>query len=486
MNKIYINIKDFQSILFYLLGSIIFIILLYLLVPSHGTHGDFELYIASFISLLICISSFYFIYKIEGHKFSLSSIVVFIFILFNFGQVLFWGIGIHTATEIGKQNLFVNYPKPSITQIIDAIKFSLSCLITICASIGFAIIVNSGNRESTYSEIDNEIYRKIIYRLSVILGIVVIPLTLIGAVLSTVQSLAFGYISLYYSDFSLPTIVNRAEDFFFPVLVGLLLGSKYEKRKLVYIIFGLYIIINLFAGERGNWFYRLIILFWMHNHFYKKISVKQLIKLIIIGMIFLFILGGIVDLRGQGLANVGFDDFVSKIFINNNPILRFVFEMGNSLGVTIIVLSEGMDRFSLLGNTFVTDFMGGISSKFASILGFKPVVLANYLSNDVIHISWGSGFNLFGECFINGGYAGWLYLIPFGVFCGFVLKNSDKSDSNHVYRSFLSCVAAGIICSMVRDSALNGFRQLIQVMILVSVIINILHNLVKIKAIRTF
>ena len=153
----------------------------------------------------------------------------------------------------------------------------------------------------------------------------VILLTFVKIGITLWQSAKFGYISLYYSGFSVGAPISRAEDYFFPVIVGLLIGSNYKKMKPVYIIFSFYMILYMLAGERGNWVYKLIVLIWMHHSFYKPISIKTLFKVGIIGLVVIYIVGIVVDLRQYGFLNITTAQFAKAASLNNSFLTRFIF-----------------------------------------------------------------------------------------------------------------------------------------------------------------
>ena len=251
---------------------------------------------------------------------------------------------------------------------------------------------------------------------------------------------------------------------FFPVLVGILIGSNYKKKRLVYLIFALYAGLYLMAGERGNWLYKLVILLWMHHNFYKKIDYKKFIKFFIIGFFSLYIVSFVVEFRNTGLRGMDFNTLIHFLAVEKNPIIDFIFEMGGSIGVTIIVLSLGQNAF-IMPNTFVSSLLASFSSGIAAFLGVKEVFLGNYLSQKILKINYGTGFNIFSECYINGGNIGGLcYAFVIGIMMALILKNTTKQTirSSSVKCVFI-CSIAPVLCSMFRDSSLSIFKQIVQI-----------------------
>ena len=154
---------------------------------------------------------------------------------------------------------------------------------------------------------------------------IVIPITIIKILKTISYSLTYGYVALYYSDFQLSSIYSYAETLFFPVLVGILIGSNYKKKRLVYLIFALYAGLYLMAGERGNWLYKLVILLWMHHNFYKKIDYKKFIKFFIIGFFSLYIVSFVVVFRNTGLRGMDFNTLIHFLAVEEKMRLLILF-----------------------------------------------------------------------------------------------------------------------------------------------------------------
>lgn len=424
---------------------------------SPATYSD--IIFLSYIITFLFILSLYTLSKIELKRFSLTGILLTIAFLFNFGQLFLWTLGIHTDTEIGKMPLYANFPIPDIPQIYKAVLFSIYCYVAMVAGICSVRIFR-------FSYLDNyqvdsnkqELIQRVIYRISLILGVIVVPATFYKSWLVFRQSSLHGYISLYYSDFSINSLIGRSEDYFFPVIVGLLIGSNYRKVRLAYTLFAVYMLLYTLAGERGNWFYKLLVLIWMHNTYYRKINWLKFIRLSFIGFIALSAISVIVNLRNYGIANLSMSDVGGMLRVSENVLVRFIQELGGSLGVTIIILDFGQGAFSHFGNTFASSALSSVSSTLATRLGVEHVYLGNYLSQDLLKIRWGTGFNFFAESFVNAGGLGFIYMFVFGMFFAELIRD-DKGIMQR-YIATMSCV---ILCAMMRDSSLMGFRQLVQV-----------------------
>lgn len=428
---------------------------------------DFNLQGITYLVNIMFIVSIIAVAALERQWFNLKFIILMMVFLFNFGQLFLWSLGIHTNTEIGKINLYANFPIPDKAQILDATIFSIYCYLALVLGMIFVHLFQTGRR--TIRVLDKAKIEKnqtIAYKISLLLSFIVVPLTFYKGVIILRQSLVYGYSTLYYSDFSVNPLIGRAEDYFFPVLVGLLLGSNYRKIKLSYALFCFYLVLYLLAGERGNWLYKLLVLIWMHHTYYTPIRWQRFLRLSLLGLFFLTIISAVVDLRNIGFSNLSLTDLANTFSLKENVFVRFIQEMGSSLGVSIIVLSLGQGMFSYFGNTYISSAITSFSTKIALMLGIEHVYLGNFLSQDILKIRWGTGFNMFSEAFINGGKFGFIYVFFFGCLFGY-LTNDKKSFRG----SYIACIVTPIFCSMIRDSSLSGFRQLIQVVLFLVVLI---------------
>lgn len=480
MKKINIYDKKFFLLSYFLLTIIISLFAILAYDYSKMTYTTIVIY--SWIVNFIFFISLFYIYILENKKIGIIFIILVFIFLFNFGQTFFWSLNIHFENEIGSIPLFDNFHTPTIKEIGNTILYSLCCLTYVVLGV-LTVLCLKNKRKICNIKLD--VSHNYIYTFSKYVSIYIIPATFIKIFLIIYQSLNNGYASLYYSDFQIHPIIANAENFFFPVILGLLIGKKFKNYKKIYFIFAVYTILYLIAGERGNWIYKFVTLFWLHYYYVKKINFKYLFYIGIIGIAFLYIVNFIIQIRGIGLMNMSFENVITAIKNSGNPIIGFIFEMGNSMGVTLIVLSLGQSAFAV-GNTFLSSILASFSSRIASMLGVNAIFLANYLSQDILKINYGTGFNLFAEIFINGGYIGTIfYSILLGIIIALIFKNScDINVRESPMKLLVISIISYIVFSMFRDSSLTPFKLILQTGIIYPVIMYICYYFsIKLKAI---
>lgn len=434
------------------------------------------LFLMSWVGVIILFYCIYSWYVITKTLFCPYIIFLSFLAFFNFGQCLMWSIGVHSYNEIGKIAMYEALPPPTSIQILKAQLYVCLCILffhlgaLLCYKPKNNIIKKSNNKE---------IYYVVIYKISILIAIIAIPITLYRGIILLKHAIQYGYASLYYSDtINTSGITMIIEIFFFPSLIGLLIGSKYKKGVVrnVYLIFAIYLLINLLQGDRGSWIYKIITLVWLSHSFNKKINFKRAIKLIGLSIISLYCVYALMELRGKGLSNVSFEDIKNAFDLKNSPIVSALFEMGNSMTIMIILLSVGSGIWPYSNSYFVA-IAGLPTTRILKPLGLDLVLIDNWFSQDYLGINWGAGFSMIGEAFLNYGfYLAPLILIIIGYFIGSVLyiKNND-SIMNHPLKYFFVATSLASLIGWSRGSSLmflrNWFRGTVLIVFIVLIIV---------------
>ncbi|MBY0029984.1 O-antigen polysaccharide polymerase Wzy [Priestia aryabhattai] len=355
-------------------------------------------------------------YNLTKSFFDAYTIFMIFFFLFTFGQCFMWAFGIHDENEIGAIQMFPNFGVPSSVDIINAQVITLlgilmfHCGALMCYKKQFTKRRISGKSVDTELLVDSERYNRItlksIFLTSTIIGIIVIPYQLYTSYTDFQIAKSYGYIALYYSDYvsNDPTILGLLNRMFFPCLLGLLIGSKFNKRIqwFVYIIFSIYLILNLLSGDRGSWLYKIIILVWLSHRCYKPINFTKLIKYVVFSLIFLHIVYAIVAIRDSGLSDINLSIISEAFSLEKSPIVTAIFEMGGSMKPTIILQKGGWTEWPY-ANTYVLAVIGMITNKLIYILGIPFELVSTWFSQDYLGITWGAGFSIIAEALLNGG-----------------------------------------------------------------------------------
>ena len=375
------------------------------------TIGSTTILIVSWIGLIVSIIYLIRWKKITNSFFSLMHIFLLFFIVFNFGQCLLWAFNIHTEGEIGKKLVFSSLQANNSLILRSQLLFIVSYISFNTGAIFFWDLDKSAKIVPLkFRNLNSDKRYRILYLSSVILATISIPSAITLSVMRFVYSQIFSYHDLYYGDISNTSILANKylrilSEMFVPCLFGLLIGSGYKKNVKIfsYLIFFLFSLITLLAGDRGEWIIPLIMMIWTDDNFNKKMNVKKYSNLIVISFVCLYFVKAIVSLRNIGLS---LDRFIHEIISpKDNFIIEMITEFGHTMGICILLFNEKISPF--YGNTFLwsfpTIFGTGIANK---IFQINYVQLHTWFPSEYLNINYGTDFSMIGEAMLNyGAYA---------------------------------------------------------------------------------
>lgn len=432
----------FLSVLFY-------IFYLYFYKHIYKTHlpNPNIIFFLSWLGIVIFIYIIISWYKISGKYFTLYTIFILFFFLFNYGQPIMWAFNIHQLNEIGNTGLYI-FEKPSYKSIILTQSLTLTSIIMF--HFGAIYSFKPKNKKPNYK--NSEITRKAIFYTAILLAIFVLPVTFYNSIYDLLYSQKHSYHALYYDDNKTNIIfLNLIQRMFFPTLVGLLIGSKYKRniRYFVYTVFILYLIINLLSGDRGSWIYYLIILLFMSHTFYKKINFLKISLYSVLGLSFLKLVETIVLLRRSDGINI--KNFFKTFSIENSTIINIIFEVGGSMRTTLVLVEHGWDIWPY-GNTYINAFIGMFTNKLFSFLGIPYENVTSWFSQGYLGISYGAGFSIVAEALLNyGPFIAPLIMIVFGMIASYLSLETNKFNLvNAPLKVFFSISSIAIFLPIVR------------------------------------
>lgn len=459
--KIIVKSKGEKTTIAFFLSAIVTYLVFKLFIEAFYLNDSTKIFIASWLGNTILILYLCFFYMLNKKVFTLFNILVAFMYLFNWGQCFMWSLGIHTDTEIGKTNLYSNYRIPTTAEILDAQFFTILMMLFFLSGSMISGVVQK--RKNIKQKIGYELEDNVLYKISKFASFIIVPLTFARIFQTIFISYKWGYQALYYSDHSISDgLLTQVEYLFFPVLIGLLLGSHYNKkiRRNVYCIFAAYAVLYLLAGERGNWLYKLAILIWLEHKYYKPINAKKFIKWSVMGVVGLYVVYVIVQLRSVALSEISMEDITEALSLMNFPLISAIFEMGGNMGIITILLIEGKGIWNGY-NTYIAAILGMPATFWLKYFGIDFTFLENWFSQDFLNISWGSGFSFIGEAFINGGRNfAFIYMIILGFFIATITKvNEDKRHRGSMLSIAFKVTSCNAFASMMRGSCHLSFKQ---------------------------
>lgn len=221
-----------------------------------------------------------------------------------FGQCFMWALGIHDDGEIGKMNLF-RFGVPATEKGILTAQL-MSILGVVMFHGGVSLFYKNDHAGIKDNGIDLSTDDSL-FLVSCGACIVGTLATFYSLARNIVVNRVYGYgAALYNADVvsSQNNIILLARMLFFPALVGMLVGSHFKNnvRKIVYALFTLFTLVSLFAGDRGEWIFPLLILSWMHHNYVKKIDKRKIILFAFAGVLLVCVSVAVRNVRSDGVT----------------------------------------------------------------------------------------------------------------------------------------------------------------------------------------
>ncbi|NTQ65432.1 O-antigen polysaccharide polymerase Wzy [Enterococcus faecium] len=392
---------------------------------------------------------------ITGRIVTLYPIFITFLFLFNFGQCLTWAFGIHTIKDIDVLSLYYRLGVATTQEIIKTQIIIILAILSIhcgAAGVKYSLIEKNKTRQK-YVEKNTSMYQEI-YVFSKFLFPIVIISDLYYRVSEAINAMHYGYTALYYNS-SIPHInvvfmvLSRLT---FPVLLGLLIGSKYNPKvvKVVYATFLVKILLHLISGDRGGWIYGFCVLFVFHVIFYKKINWIKLFPLGISGYFAVRILVTIKRIRNSGFT---LDKFVSTFFsLKSGVISEAIAELGGTMGITASLIKQGWNIYPY-GNTFFYGLITMPTSDIAKILNLNYQPISDWFSQTYLRISNGAGFSIIAEMLINFGPVFMMFfLYIFGMFVAWFTNIENCTIENNALRLMLCGMTTAVMINISRNA----------------------------------
>lgn len=274
--------------------------------------------------------------------------------------------------------------------------------------------------------------------------------------------LTTGYSGIYMQEekIGLSNIVTILSQYFIPgVLCLLLVEASKSKRKLYVALLAMEACFWLFTGGRSNGVIISSILLMYFHICVKPIRLKQAIIVAVAGFFFVSLLGVISETRSDSNADI--TEAVSKSFSNSNAFYSAISEMGGSMYPMIATMELVPDKY---------DFKHGLSYLYAASsvipnLGFWDLHPAMKYGNmndwlqKAMDLSYGPGYSIVAEAYINFGNWGFLMMLLLG-YCFGLIFNIDIRDKRNPLLLVLSFVFCFLIIKTVRNSFLATVRSI--------------------------
>lgn len=288
--------------------------------------------------------------------------------------------------------------------------------------------------------------------------------------------IGMGYTFLYKEQIG--SSLNIFEGFFYISLFLLAIGIKNIKIKKFLTLFPLIdVVIYLIAGSRGNAIPILFAIILFYNQNIKKIESREKYKIIVV-MLLVTIFVPVISIYRVDKSTT-FLDLVKSFLLGDNSIISQLFgEMGGSKYTLIECMKlipskiDYMNGVTYLGSIIDCIFPSFIVS--SQKLGIT-VWLGSWLQ-DILNLSYGPGFAITSEVYVNFGYYG----LGLFLFLGIIIYNFlEKENKIHNFRNVCSPILFIYLSTYIRGQSIDTFTKIFIYLIIPFLILKLIDLLVK-------
>lgn len=355
----------------------------------------------------------------------LSPYLVFLLVLFVFcyGQSLLMAFNISPAD--GNLIGYLGITKAGL--------YDSDCLtLVMLAFFHLGALVNVDRKHDTYYrvKVDNRIVIKRLRRLGLFLFIISFYPYIKETINDLIYSLLYGYAALYEREevTGLSHASSFFADLFIPSVICLYIGFK-ENKVIRYSLI-LLLLLNVAAifmiGGRSNGVILLAILIILQDSLIRHFSKKDYLLLFAGAMVLLAVMSALATTRDEGGRTFNVDVMQSE----DNMAVKAIAEMGGSQSCLIktMELVPSESEHYRYGRTYLFALTTIIPNlDFWDIHPAKKYANSSVWLTDKLGLSYGTGFSMTAEAYINFGYLGFLVFYILGFYFAKVFGSIDDA-----------------------------------------------------------
>lgn len=352
----------------------------------------------------------------------------------------------------------MNYIKKFEDQILNASVYS--SISNVIAGYAYLYIVEktrSIHKQKKIDKYSKQTIFKIGYTGFILTGIVAVPLVLLK--FSVARS--GGYHAVRSFEESIPFIINFIEYLFVPFAVLCLVYSTNKKRNIVFYTTLIWLLLTAFCGDRTVGLSGILILFFINlkcspNQEKNK---KGIFKFILI-LIGLMIMVQVISIGRQS------GDY-SSLNSDEGFLMHFISELGFSCVnlfsmMGVVPQSEGY----LYGSGYIASFISGFIPANADPTGLIRTIMqyrdiANVWIDQYYDFSFGIGFSLNSESYINFGWFGLIMIFFINYIVFYFLNYSNPQRNPSTFDIYISFVLLFLWCTLPRRDSYYIWKAIV-------------------------
>ncbi|OEH92143.1 O-antigen polysaccharide polymerase Wzy [Bacillus solimangrovi] len=456
-----INVNKIKGIFIYLA----YIVFAFIIAFAFGLPEEVNLELMGILGWGLLIISFITWRIITGEFITAYTFYLGVLYLFFYGQSLLIPFDLVTP----ERDLILRYSFINENNLFEAQVYSFLCLASFHLGGLLFYKVNKLKDEPRLKKLgEKSISDKAILATGISLFIVSVIPYIYGMFQSLILVKMYGYsgVSRLDAQTGLNSLMGKMSLYFIPSLLCLTIAVRNSKvlRTVVQVISGMVIFSILYIGERNDAIVFILALVLIQHYFIRKISLKQSLKYIVSGVVLLSLLTTIADIRNmEGRTVFDYFEYMMINSFNNNFITELISELGSSMMPTIAIMGF-VDSGEPLrnGTTYLYSLLSIVPN-----LGFwdlHPAAQVASLGQWLkfrLGLSFGPGFSLAAESYLNFAWWGFFIFIFLGAFISKILGLLNKTTVK--YYPAIACFVLIFFNSSlfyIRDTFLGNIRAI--------------------------
>lgn len=427
MNKIVVNKKSIDRFLVCLVLTVFFSIYMLL---QRGKNSDSSVRLCVLFSLCVFAFELYCIVKNSGVLFNPMVIFLLSFYLFQNGQLLLLALGVDF------NDFYIQTLRQHTLNV--AVFSSISNMLAGLA--GVLVTAQKVKKRNCFiNSYKDHIIAKYVFIGFLLTGMVAVPLV----VYKFTYALRGGYAAVRSLENTIPSLINIVEYMFVPFSFLVLFYEKTKlKQQVVRCIVIFWFIITALCGDRTTGIVGLFITVFIQystekNNVKRK---KRAVTLIVASMLLMVFIEVAYAFRTGG-------DIIGAVAGSRNLVTKLISEFGFSCFplFTMMNIVPSCEPF-LYGKGYLFSMIGGIIPSSLDITGtiskinHESRIFEQWQTQYYGQYSFGFGFSLNSEAYIN---FGWFGLIAIFLVCLFVLgylRRFDFKQNNNKFEMYAVCI----------------------------------------------
>lgn len=389
---------------------------------------------------------------IKSHEtvFNYFTIILLLSYLYYYGQYLLVFLNI----KMKRQYTLLNTYTPAVINHA-AVYLEVNMVVLHMFTILFQKPANKINKEDSKvkrKHVDRNAFRYVSLLLLMVSFLCEVFLLLFKIRLNLTQGYGVALNTNYTGAGSLSHIVNFASTLFLPALFASFVSTK-GKRKLtifVWIIYAAFIALYFLSGSRFEAVVSLAGVCLYYNCYCKKINIKKLILIAIMGTCVLYVCSLLSNVRI--ITNYGKTTSASEILaeaIRDTNEDNIFTDVISTAGMQVLTVTAVYDNCpSQIPYSYGEYYLFGILRVIPNIMGGKNIFITDSIDTmfrKFLTVTYGMGSSFIIEAYYNFGYAGILMMAVYGWLISYLvnyMESKSKQEENLVMTCFVYYIAA--------------------------------------------